>query len=57
MGNAQSVQQITQDCEPIIKNSDLAPYITKAVDGTPLNQSAPANPCGLIAKSLFTDTY
>lgn len=35
----------------------MAPYISKAIDGTPLNQSAPANPCGLIAKSLFTDSF
>ena len=58
MGNAQTVEEITTDCDPIIKNSDLAPYITKAADGTtPLVADEPANPCGLIAKSLFTDTF
>ena len=30
---------------------------TKAVDGTHLDPDAVAYPCGLIAKSLFTDAY
>jgi len=38
MGNAQTVEDISVDCDPIVKNSDLAPYITLAADGvTPLN--------------------
>jgi len=58
MGEAMTVDQISTDCSPIVTNADLAPYITKAVDGkTALVGTEPANPCGLIAKSLFTDRY
>jgi len=27
------------------------------VDGTELDDNAPANPCGLVAKSYFTDSF
>ena len=30
---------------------------TVAIDGTPLVNSAPAIPCGLIAQSYFNDTF
>ena len=30
---------------------------TYAIDGTLLDQNANADPCGLIAKSLFNDTF
>jgi len=30
---------------------------TTTVDGTVLPDDAPANPCGLVAKSYFTDSY
>lgn len=36
-------------------NSDLSS--TKSYGGTTLTTSDVANPCGLIAKSVFTDTY
>jgi LEM3 (ligand-effect modulator 3) family / CDC50 family len=38
-------------------NSDLAPQITRSMNGTPLVPTNVANPCGLIAKSVFTDSY
>lgn len=38
-------------------NSDLAPQITKSINGTPLVPTNVAHPCGLIAKSFFTDSY
>ena len=31
--------------------------MTTAIDGTPLVSSAPANPCGIIAYSIFNDSY
>jgi hypothetical protein len=43
------------DCDPIYTMKDLNK--TLSVGGTPLAAEAPANPCGLIAKSLFTDRY
>lgn len=30
---------------------------TVAIDGSPLSPSDPAIPCGLIAQSLFNDTF
>jgi hypothetical protein len=32
-------------------------YITKAIDNTTLDPSAPANPCGIIAYSYFNDSF
>ena len=29
----------------------------KSFNGSPLLSTEPANPCGLVAKSLFTDSY
>lgn len=47
--------QISTLCSPIVTNADL--YVTKAIDGTPLVSTAPANPCGIIAYSIFNDSY
>lgn len=55
MGQSLSADEIQTDCEPIYRNSDLSPYITKALDSSSLIPEAAANPCGLIAKSIFTD--
>lgn len=56
MGETLSVDDLS-DCDPVTTNQDLEPYITKAQDGTPLDPAGPANPCGLIAKSVFTDKF
>ena len=45
------------DCDPIIKNKDISQTL-KSVDGiTTLDPEGPAIPCGLVAKSIFTDRY
>jgi len=55
-GNNLSVSAVSSDCDPVITNSDMG--VTIAFDGlTPLVSTSPANPCGLIAKSLFNDSY
>jgi len=47
---------VQSDCDPINTVTDLGNNMT--LSGVPLNSSnATANPCGLIAKSLFTDGY
>ena len=51
-GSNLSVSSISSDCDPVVLNSDLNVLI--AMDNqTPLVPSSAANPCGLIAKSLF----
>ena len=51
-GSNLPVSSISSDCDPVVLNSDL--NVLLAMDNkTPLVPSAPANPCGLIAKSLF----
>lgn len=55
LGKYQSVQDIKTDCDPIITMADLG--LDKSFTGVPIALTEPANPCGLIAKSLFNDTY
>jgi hypothetical protein len=49
------------DCDPIKTVGDLGNYMT--VSGKNINDTVkgdgdiPANPCGLVAKSFFTDSY
>lgn len=54
-GELKSVDDIKDECEPVIRNSDL--WKTTSFNDTPLDPNAPANPCGLIARSLFNDSY
>lgn len=46
------------NCDPIVKVGDLWPHQQKSVSGKDLaDKEAPAIPCGLVAKSLFNDTF
>lgn len=54
-GEILTVSQIKDDCDPITTWKDLGGR--KTILGDYLNETQPANPCGLIAKSLFNDTY
>lgn len=54
-GKTISESSAQTDCTPIVYNSDL--YVKTAIDGTPLNQSAIANPCGIIAYTIFNDSF
>lgn len=49
------MSDIDTDCTPIVKNSDL--YKKTSINGADLDQEAAANPCGLIAFSVFNDSY
>lgn len=44
------------DCDPILTNSDLG-FKFAADKTTLLNPDGPANPCGLVAKSFFNDSF
>lgn len=55
-GDELTVADIESDCDPVYLNKHL--NVEYAIDGvTALDPEGPANPCGLIAKSLFNDTY
>ena len=54
-GENLTVSDIKSDCDPIITVKDLG--FNRALGGKKLDDSAPANPCGLIARSLFNDTF
>jgi len=43
------------ECTPIVTNGQN--WQTKALDGTPLDPNQASNPCGLIASTLFNDTF
>jgi hypothetical protein len=52
MGELQSVDEIDTYCDPIVDMEDLGFFTT-----LDLKNSDPANPCGLVAKSYFNDTF
>jgi hypothetical protein len=54
-GKVLTVADITSDCDPVITVEDLGVY--KTIGNYTLKSTDPANPCGLIARSLFNDTY
>jgi hypothetical protein len=54
-GKTLTADQISTDCDPILTMKDVGIY--KSIGGYPLQPEDVANPCGLIAKSLFNDTY
>lgn len=54
-GSLLTVADLTSDCDPIVNMTDLG--ISTSYNGIVLEGTAPANPCGLIAKSFFNDTY
>jgi hypothetical protein len=52
MGDLRSTSEIDNYCEPVVDMEDLGFYTNLQ-----LKESDPANPCGLVAKSYFNDTY
>lgn len=55
MGDEINEADAKKDCDPIITNKDMGKSVS--VDGSALKEDDIAYPCGLIAKSLFTDKY
>jgi len=60
MGENMAVADL-DDCDPIIKNKDLNSDSTitakLSIGGNVLDEEAAAFPCGLVAKSFFTDKF
>ena len=54
-GKRLTVSEISSDCDPITTVKELGN--SKTVRGGTLNDTDPANPCGLVAKSFFTDSF
>jgi len=56
MGNNLKVEEL-DDCDPIKTNKDLSDKdgSRTSVSGKDLDENAAAYPCGLVAKSVFTD--
>ena len=52
---------LSNSCSGIIKNRDIkedtAGRISTSVNGLPLNDDDYAQPCGLIARNFFNDSY
>lgn len=55
MGEPISTAEAADMCDPVSTNAEMNK--TYSFDGTLLDPQAVAYPCGLIAKSLFTDAY
>ena len=54
-GNTISLSDAQTTCSPIVTNADIS--VLTAIDGTALDPLAVANPCGMIAYSLFNDSF
>jgi hypothetical protein len=62
LGNWLTKEELNDDCAPIITNDDIGRFYAvqnpdKPNDSVLLDKEAPAFPCGLVAKSLFNDTF
>ena len=58
MGQVRTVDEVKDNCTPVVMNSDLK-NTTTFLNGQLIttNPNGVASPCGLIAKSVFTDTF
>jgi hypothetical protein len=55
LGKNVSLSTLQDECSPIVYMKDIGIY--ESIDKTSLDPDTIANPCGLIAKSFFNDTY
>jgi hypothetical protein len=56
-GNYLSTTELESDCDPVTTVGDLGGTRNRNVKGVVINDSWPAIPCGLIARSFFNDNY
>jgi len=57
MGTIQTVSTLSSTCTPVVTMKDLGRPNNLNLDNNSLSDDDAANPCGLIAKSFFNDTY
>ena len=55
LGKELTASELEDDCSPIVYNKDIGRW--KSIGGQDLDPEKPAFPCGLVAKSLFNDTF
>ena len=51
------ITESTEDCEPAKTIGSMELGISKSIDGSPIDDSTKAIPCGLMAKTFFNDSY
>ena len=54
-GTIKTVDEL-DDCDPVVRNKDVAIGLKSFYTNETLDSEAPANPCGLVAKSFFNGT-
>lgn len=58
MGETRTLEQVKDSCDPILTNGDVSPNLKSAfAPYEKLNPDDVAIPCGLVAKSFFTDNF
>lgn len=54
-GDVLKKSEVSTDCDPVVSMEDLD--ATTSIGGTQLSDGTVANPCGLIAKYMFDDSF
>ena len=55
-GNKLTSDSDIESCDPVVYNEDLKKDI-KSVNGTDLDPKGVAHPCGIAARSLFSESF
>lgn len=54
-GNTPATTDLESDCYPIIYNKDI--FVKTSINNVALNPNSIANPCGMIAYTVFNDSF
>ena len=50
-------KEAENDCGPVVRNKDIDPNLLSWESKIKLNPDKIASPCGIVAKSIFNDTF